>query len=104
MVKVAENRVVDLDIFPGDPKANKLSEQTQTAVAGKIPQDQAKGISSNTQSAVQALGGTVGGGVKEWLIPLATLSEHLRLLRESVTALEAQYNLPEELWAPAPER
>ncbi|KAK6380840.1 hypothetical protein LTS17_005041 [Exophiala oligosperma] len=64
MVKVAENRVVDLDIFPGDPKANKLSEQTQTAVAGKIPQNQAKGISSNTQSAVQALGGTVGGGVK----------------------------------------
>ncbi|KEF51348.1 uncharacterized protein A1O9_12698, partial [Exophiala aquamarina CBS 119918] len=64
MVKVAENRVNDLDVFPSDPKANKLVDQTQTAVAGKIPQDQAKGITSNTQSAVQALGGTVGGGVK----------------------------------------
>lgn len=29
MVKVAENRVVDLDVFPGDPKGQKLAEQTQ---------------------------------------------------------------------------
>ncbi|KAK5221270.1 hypothetical protein LTR72_006830 [Exophiala xenobiotica] len=64
MVKVAENRVVDLDVFPGNPKGDKLAEQTKSAIAGKIPQDQAQGVSSNTQSAVQALGGTVGGGVK----------------------------------------
>lgn len=36
----------------------------RAAIAGKIPQDQAQGISSNTQSAVTALGGTLGGGVK----------------------------------------
>jgi hypothetical protein len=41
-----------------------LSFAHRSAIAGKIPQDQAQGVSSNTQSAVQALGGTVGGGVK----------------------------------------
>lgn len=29
MVKVAENRVIDLDVFPGDPKGNKLAEQAR---------------------------------------------------------------------------
>ena len=28
MVKVAENRVIGLDVFPGDPKGGKLAEQT----------------------------------------------------------------------------
>ncbi|KAL6251432.1 hypothetical protein RBB50_001641 [Rhinocladiella similis] len=82
MVKVAENRVIDLDVFPGDPKANKLAEQTQAAVAGKIPQVQAKGITSNTQSAVQALGGTVGGGVKG---VVDTVGNTVETLGEGVT-------------------
>jgi len=64
MVKVAENRVVNLDLFPGDPKGEKLAEQTKAAIAGKIPPEDAQGLSSNAQSAVSALGGTVGGGVK----------------------------------------
>lgn len=29
MVKVAENRVIDLDVFPGDPRGDKLAEQTK---------------------------------------------------------------------------
>jgi hypothetical protein len=29
MVKVAENRVIDLDVFPGVPKGDKLAEQTK---------------------------------------------------------------------------
>jgi hypothetical protein len=29
MVKVAENRVIDLDVFPGDPRGDKLSEQAK---------------------------------------------------------------------------
>ncbi|KEF60710.1 uncharacterized protein A1O9_02271 [Exophiala aquamarina CBS 119918] len=64
MVKVAENRVVDLDVFPGDPKCDKLAEQTKGAIAGEIPRERAHGTSANTQSAITALGGTVGGGLK----------------------------------------
>lgn len=29
MVKVAENRVIDLDVFPGDPKGDRLAERTK---------------------------------------------------------------------------
>ena len=31
MVKVAENRVIDLDVFPDDPKGDRLAEQTRYA-------------------------------------------------------------------------
>jgi hypothetical protein len=36
----------------------------RAAVAGKLPEEGAQGVSANTQSAITALGGTVGGGVK----------------------------------------
>jgi hypothetical protein len=29
MVKVAENRVIDLDVFPGDKRGDKIAEQTR---------------------------------------------------------------------------
>jgi hypothetical protein len=29
MVKVAENRVIDLDLLPGDKRGDKLAEQTK---------------------------------------------------------------------------
>ncbi|RVX67742.1 hypothetical protein B0A52_07865 [Exophiala mesophila] len=64
MVKVAENRVIDLDVFPDDPKGDRLAEQTRTAIAGKVPQSESEGVPSNAQNAVTALGGTLGGGIK----------------------------------------
>lgn len=41
-----------------------LTLRTRAAIAGKVPQDEAQGVSSNTQNAVTALGGTLGGTVK----------------------------------------
>ncbi|KAK5051918.1 hypothetical protein LTR84_002721 [Exophiala bonariae] len=82
MVKVAENRVIDLDVFPGDPKGDQLAEQTRAAVSGKLPQEGAQGVSANSQSAITALGGTVGGGVKG---VVDTLGNTVGALGEGVT-------------------
>ncbi|OCL09919.1 hypothetical protein AOQ84DRAFT_387857 [Glonium stellatum] len=64
MVKVLENRVVDLDILPGNKGANDIAVQAKEAATEVIPSDEAQRIAANAQNCATAIGGTVGGAVK----------------------------------------
>jgi len=64
MVKVAENKVIDLDLFPGNKEGDKLAQQTRDAIQGKLPPEEAQGALANAQGALGAVGGTLGGGLK----------------------------------------
>lgn len=64
MVKVLENRAIDLDIVPGNKQVDDLAAQARQAATSGNPTSDAEGLADNAKAAAAAVGGTLGGGVK----------------------------------------
>ena len=90
MVKVLENRAIDLDIAPGNKKADDITAQAQAAASGGNQTSDAEGVAGNAQAAGMAVAGTAGGAVKGALAPLLLfLLSYFHCIPEELTDVRA---------------